>query len=105
MQLCCFPIQLMDCVHCVLHVQELQKGDAVRVRMSENPVPTINNSDLTGDWFNALERCFRWEPVRSCPLSVYSDWERTNCLGRGVGVCDLCGCLESLFLSVIASRA
>ncbi len=40
--------------------QELNRGDSVRVRMSENPVPTINKTDLTGDWFDSLERCFRW---------------------------------------------
>ncbi|KAG2493282.1 hypothetical protein HYH03_008418 [Edaphochlamys debaryana] len=40
--------------------QELSRGDSVKVRMSENPVPTINRTDLTGDWFDSLERCFRW---------------------------------------------
>eukprot|EP00195_Chlamydomonas_chlamydogama_P008652 CAMPEP_0202892086 /NCGR_PEP_ID=MMETSP1392-20130828/1922_1 /ASSEMBLY_ACC=CAM_ASM_000868 /TAXON_ID=225041 /ORGANISM="Chlamydomonas chlamydogama, Strain SAG 11-48b" /LENGTH=384 /DNA_ID=CAMNT_0049575965 /DNA_START=530 /DNA_END=1684 /DNA_ORIENTATION=+ len=40
--------------------QELQHGDSVRVRMSDAPVPTINKADLTGDWFDSLERCFRW---------------------------------------------
>lgn len=29
--------------------QELQRGDTVRVRMSENPVPTINRADLTSE--------------------------------------------------------
>jgi NAD+ kinase len=28
--------------------------------MSEVPMPTINRSDLTGDWFDSLERCFSW---------------------------------------------
>jgi len=40
--------------------QELQAGDKVRVKMSENPMPTINRTDLTGDWFDSLDRCFRW---------------------------------------------
>ncbi len=40
--------------------QELGHGDSIRVRMSENPVPTINKEDLTTDWFDSLERCFRW---------------------------------------------
>ncbi|EFJ43854.1 hypothetical protein VOLCADRAFT_118925, partial [Volvox carteri f. nagariensis] len=40
--------------------QELGRGDSVKVRMSENPVPTINRTDLTSDWFDSLERCFRW---------------------------------------------
>ncbi|GIL75893.1 hypothetical protein Vretimale_5571 [Volvox reticuliferus] len=40
--------------------QELGRGDSIKVRMSENPVPTINRTDLTSDWFDSLERCFRW---------------------------------------------
>jgi NAD kinase len=42
------------------HRQQLGRGDRVRVRMSPNPMPTINKADLTGDWFESLERCFRW---------------------------------------------
>jgi NAD+ kinase len=44
----------------LVSLQELGHGDSVRVRMSENPVPTINKTDLTSDWFDSLERCFRW---------------------------------------------
>lgn len=40
--------------------QELQRGDAVRIRMSTNPVPTISKTDQTRDWFGSLERCFGW---------------------------------------------
>ena len=40
--------------------QELQPGDYVNVRMSPNPVPTINKTDQTNDWFTSLERCFGW---------------------------------------------
>lgn len=40
--------------------QELARGDAIRVRMSDAPMPTINKADLTIDWFDSLERCFRW---------------------------------------------
>ncbi|KAK9847234.1 hypothetical protein WJX84_010809 [Apatococcus fuscideae] len=40
--------------------QELQPGDYVNVRMSQNPVPTINKTDQTNDWFTSLERCFGW---------------------------------------------
>ncbi|KAG1656612.1 hypothetical protein FOA52_008435 [Chlamydomonas sp. UWO 241] len=40
--------------------QELFRGDRIRVRMSDSPVPTINKDDLTADWFESLERCFRW---------------------------------------------
>eukprot|EP00955_Chlamydomonas_euryale_P095450 364938-Chlamydomonas_euryale.AAC.21 len=40
--------------------QQLRHGDRVRVRMSDSPVPTINKEDLTTDWFDSLERCFKW---------------------------------------------
>eukprot|EP01025_Chloroclados_australasicus_P025047 TRINITY_DN2505_c0_g3_i1.p1 TRINITY_DN2505_c0_g3~~TRINITY_DN2505_c0_g3_i1.p1 ORF type:complete len:444 (-),score=36.19 TRINITY_DN2505_c0_g3_i1:515-1846(-) len=40
--------------------QELERGDWLRVRMSQRPVPTINKTDLTNDWINSLERCFGW---------------------------------------------
>lgn len=30
--------------------QELHRGDSVFIKMSENPVPTINRTDLTTDW-------------------------------------------------------
>ena len=40
--------------------QELHRGDAVRIRMSTNPVPTISQTDQTRDWFGSLERCFGW---------------------------------------------
>jgi NAD kinase len=39
--------------------QELLCGDSVRVRMSPNPVPTIDHLEQTSDWFDSLEvrRC------------------------------------------------
>jgi NAD+ kinase len=40
--------------------QELARGDAVRVRMSTHPVPTISKADSTNDWFDTLNRCFGW---------------------------------------------
>jgi NAD+ kinase len=40
--------------------QELLCGDSVRVRMSPNPVPTIDHLEQTSDWFDSLERCFGW---------------------------------------------
>lgn len=50
--------------------QELQRGDSIKVKMSENPVPTINKTDLTGDWFDSLERCFHWsDRMEQKPLS------------------------------------
>lgn len=39
---------------------DLQPGDSVHVRMSPHPVPTINYEDQTLDWFNSIERCFKW---------------------------------------------
>ena len=42
------------------HRRELLRGDAVRVRMSANPVPTISKADSTNDWFDTLNRCFGW---------------------------------------------
>jgi NAD+ kinase len=30
--------------------QELHRGDSVFIKMSTNPVPTINRTDLTTDW-------------------------------------------------------
>ena len=35
--------------------QELLCGDSVRVRMSPNPVPTIDHLEQTSDWFDSLE--------------------------------------------------
>lgn len=40
--------------------QQLSKGDSVRIYMSEHPLPTINKSDQTGDWFRSLVRCLNW---------------------------------------------
>ena len=51
--------------------QELLKGDHVRVRMSPNPVPTINKADQTTDWFESLDRCFGWnERMEQKPLEA-----------------------------------
>lgn len=53
------------------HRQELHHGDSLVVKMSENPVPTINKADLTGDWFDSLERCFRWsDRMEQRPLDL-----------------------------------
>ena len=41
--------------------------------MSSNPVPTINRTDLTGDWFDSLERCFKWsDRLQQKPFSAAS---------------------------------
>ena len=39
---------------------ELRRGDCVRIAMSEHPLPTINKSDQTHDWFGSLARCLNW---------------------------------------------
>ena len=38
--------------------QELLKGDQIEVTMSPYPMPTVNNYNLTGDWFDALRSGF-----------------------------------------------
>ncbi|KAL3365989.1 hypothetical protein AABB24_010891 [Solanum stoloniferum] len=40
--------------------QQLSRGDSVRIYMSEHPLPTVNKSDQTGDWFHSLVRCLNW---------------------------------------------
>ena len=61
--------------------QELLRGDSVRVRMSPNPVPTINKTDQTTDWFASLERCFGWnERVEQKALP---DIRKTETPGNG----------------------
>ena len=42
--LSCLPCVLCACLSCVLCACLLQ-GDSIHVRMSPNPVPTINNAD------------------------------------------------------------
>ncbi|PRW57924.1 ATP-NAD kinase isoform B [Chlorella sorokiniana] len=49
--------------------RELHEGDSIRVRMSPNPVPTINNADMTTDWFTSIQRCFQWsERIEQLPM-------------------------------------
>ncbi|KAK1299838.1 hypothetical protein QJS10_CPB13g00952 [Acorus calamus] len=40
--------------------QQLSKGDSIRISMSQHPLPTVNKSDQTGDWFHSLIRCLNW---------------------------------------------
>ncbi|XP_044364413.1 probable NAD kinase 2, chloroplastic [Triticum aestivum] len=40
--------------------QQLSRGDSVHISMSEHPLPTVNKSDQTGDWFRSLIRCLNW---------------------------------------------
>ncbi|KAL4425441.1 hypothetical protein ABPG75_009457 [Micractinium tetrahymenae] len=50
--------------------RELLQGDSIKVRMSPNPVPTINNADQTTDWFASIQRCFQWsERIEQLPMN------------------------------------
>ncbi|KAH7278763.1 hypothetical protein KP509_38G055200 [Ceratopteris richardii] len=40
--------------------QQLSRGDSVRISMSQHPLPTVNKSDQTDDWFQSLVRCLNW---------------------------------------------
>ncbi|KAI3976388.1 hypothetical protein MKX01_038687 [Papaver californicum] len=40
--------------------QQLSRGDSVRICMSKHPLPTVNKSDQTCDWFHSLIRCLNW---------------------------------------------
>eukprot|EP00250_Pteridium_aquilinum_P010001 c19082_g1_i1 orf=471-3578(+) len=40
--------------------QQLSRGDSVRICMSQHPLPTVNKSDQTDDWFQSLVRCLNW---------------------------------------------
>ncbi|XP_074568273.1 putative NAD kinase 2, chloroplastic [Curcuma longa] len=40
--------------------QQLSRGDSIRIAMSQHPLPTVNKSDQTGDWFRSLIRCLNW---------------------------------------------
>ncbi|KAL7176355.1 hypothetical protein ACSBR2_029818 [Camellia fascicularis] len=40
--------------------QQLSRGDSIQISMSRHPLPTVNKSDQTGDWFHSLIRCLNW---------------------------------------------
>lgn len=40
--------------------QQLRRGDGLLVEMNLFPVPTINKTDHTGDWFQSLDRAFNF---------------------------------------------
>lgn len=40
--------------------QQLKRGDGLVVQMSLFPVPTVNKTDDTGDWFQSLDRAFNF---------------------------------------------
>ncbi|KAL4446755.1 hypothetical protein ABPG77_007999 [Micractinium sp. CCAP 211/92] len=64
--------------------RELLQGDSIKVRMSPNPVPTINNADQTTDWFASIQRCFQWsERVEQLPMNSMLLNRATNGGGSG----------------------
>lgn len=40
--------------------QQLRRGDGLLVQMNMYPVPTVNKTDHTGDWFQSLDRAFNF---------------------------------------------
>lgn len=40
--------------------QQLKRGDGLIVQMNLFPVPTVNKTDHTGDWFQSLDRAFNF---------------------------------------------
>lgn len=40
--------------------QQLRRGDGLLVQMHMYPVPTVNKTDDTGDWFQSLDRAFNF---------------------------------------------
>lgn len=40
--------------------QQLRRGDSLVVEMNLYPVPTVNKTDHTGDWFQSLDRAFNF---------------------------------------------
>lgn len=53
--------------------QQLKRGDGLLVEMNLFPVPTINKTDHTGDWFQSLDRAFNFNSrARQKPLTARS---------------------------------
>lgn len=51
--------------------QELEKGDRIVVRMSDYPMPTVNRTDHSHDWFESLSRCLSWnERIEQKPVEA-----------------------------------
>lgn len=40
--------------------QQLKRGDSMIIEMNLYPVPTVNKTDHTGDWFQSLDRAFNF---------------------------------------------
>ncbi len=50
--------------------QQLRRGDGLLVEMNLYPVPTVNKTDHTGDWFQSLDRAFNFNSrARQKPLA------------------------------------
>lgn len=58
--------------------QQLKRGDGLVVQMNLFPVPTVNKTDHTGDWFQSLDRAFNFnsragqKPLTKRPRTIQS---------------------------------
>lgn len=58
--------------------QQLKRGDGLVVQMNLFPVPTVNKTDHTGDWFQSLDRAFNFnsragqKPLSKRPRTIQS---------------------------------
>lgn len=72
--------------------QQLRRGDGLLVEMNMYPVPTINKTDHTGDWFQSLDRAFNFNSraiqkpltssMRSRPISPMSSSDNIEMNGK-----------------------
>ncbi|XRB11736.1 NAD kinase [Pseudoscourfieldia marina] len=56
----------------------LERGDMIRIQMSEHPMLTVNRSEATSDWFASLARCLNWNErmeQKPSPLHQQMDGE------------------------------
>lgn len=59
--------------------QQLRRGDGLLVQMNLYPVPTVNKTDHTGDWFQSLDRAFNFNSrAMQKPLPTPNDAARMN---------------------------
>lgn len=59
--------------------RQLKRGDGLLVQMNLFPVPTVNKTDHTGDWFQSLDRAFNFnsragqKPLTKRPRSIQTN--------------------------------
>ena len=64
--------------------QQLKRGDGLLVEMDMFPVPTVNKTDHTGDWFQSLDRAFNFN--NRAAQKPLSEVRRSRPRSRGNGV-------------------